>query len=308
MSITIQFKDKKDVNAFILEIAKKYGNDVAAELIDELAKTGFLLATLVGQSMPVSDFVSIDLPKSKNLDKNKFEEIRKQAMEKYKELSTPDNQTLFTTKIGAARGYDNIVNMFATRGYFVNALDKYIDEPVVSSLAEGVDKDEFYNYGNAARKGIMDRVKFTAQPGYLFRQLVYLAANDVEPDTKCKPKGLLLTKINKSFIYRYVRVDGKDILLTPDNIKEYEGKTLEVYSPLYCTYGLTKFCNRCVGELHRFVLNSRLVGITAASVISEFLYTKLLKSMHTGARGTEYAVNVDKLLQSIIEHKKEDNE
>jgi hypothetical protein len=30
--------------------------------------------------------------------------------------------------------------------------------------------------------------------------------------------------------------------------------------------------------------------------------------MHTGARGTEYAVNVDKLLQSIIEHKKEDNE
>ena len=305
MPITVQFKTKKDINDFILMIAKEYGNEVAAKMLDELKKTGFLLATLVGQSMPLSNFTYVEVPKSKKLSVEQFEELRKQAIEKYKELSKPENQILFATKIGAARGYDNIVNMFTTRGYFVNALDKYIDEPVVSSLAEGVDRDEFYNYGNAARKGIMDRVKFTAQPGYLFRQLVYLAANDVEPETKCQPLGLLTVKINKSFLYRYAKIDGKDVLLTPENIAEYEGKTLEVYSPLYCTYSLTKFCNRCVGELHRFVLNSKLVGITAASVISEYLYTKLLKSMHTGARGTEYKANIDKLLGSIVKHTKD---
>ncbi len=302
----MKFSNKKDINKFIFKVAEEYGKDVAAKLLNDLMNTGFLLATLIGQTIPYSDFKPIPVAKAKTLSPKDYDRLRKEAIERYKEISTPDNQILYTTKIGAARGYDNIVNMFTTRGYFVNALDKYIDEPVVSSLMEGVDKNEFYNYGNAARKGIMDRVKFTAQPGYLFRQLIYLAGNDVAPNTKCKPKGLLKVTVSDKILYRYIKINNEDILITPENLSQYKGQQVEMYSPLFCTYGTTYFCNRCAGELHRHVLNSKQIGITAASVISEFLYTKLLKSMHTGAMGQEYAVSVDRLLSSIIEHNEEE--
>lgn len=301
--MSYKFKNKKDINKFIIKISNEYNSEIAAKLLNELMNTGFLLATLIGQTISVNDFKKVDVNVAKTMDPETFDKKRKEAIDKFKAQAKPTNQLLYTTDIGAARGFDNVVNMLSTRGYFVKADDKLIDEPVTNSLLDGVDRDEFYNYGNAARKGILDRVKFTAKPGYLFRQLIYAVNVEVDPDKVCNPKGLLKVRIKgNKYLYRYIRQNGKDILLTPENIDQYNDKEVELYSPIFCTLGTNTVCKRCAGELHN-ILNTKLIGIMAVSVIGEYLYTKLLKSMHTGARASMHKLNMNKLIENISEHK-----
>ena len=294
----MRFKNKKEINAFILQVAKKYGTKKAAKLLNELQNLGFYFATLLGHTFRLSDFTPIEIKKHKDLTPEQFAELRQKAIEQFKQKVNPKNQILFMTEIGAARGYDNIANMFATRGYFVNVKDEFVERPVVSSLFEGLDKEEFFAYGNAARKGILDRVMFTEKPGYLYRQLVYLCDISVDTTRECTPKDYLQATIDEQFLYRYVKDGDKEILITEENLEHYKGKTMLVRSPMYCTLGINTICYKCAGDLHNYI-NSKLIGINAITALVNYFYTAVLKSMHTGARGKLYKPDMQKIINSL---------
>lgn len=299
--LTPKFKSKKDVNSFLKQIFDEYGPEKTAKVIASLQKTGFELATLFGMSTHYADYQAMEVKDlNENVDPDtydkKLNEYANQYLEKHGNI---DNQSIFAMKIGAAR--NNIKQLSISRGYFVDVRNKLIDKPVVNSLAKGVNQVEFFRYANAARKGILDRVAFTQKPGYYLRQAVYALAVEVDPNKVCKPKDLLkvsITSANKKlFLYRYISEGDADILLTPDNIDKYVGKTVKMYSPIFCTLP-DKICKRCAGTIYE-QLNSRQIGIIAAQAIAEFGYTGMLKSMHTGARAKLVKVSAQDIVNAL---------
>jgi len=291
---------KKNLNKLIRQIAETYGltEEQIVYLLDELMKLGFELSTISGVTVSLADF---EIPPEIQQYKKKLYELAKEGkieeyektlnealewLKKYEEQIMSNNYIL--NESGAGRGWKNTQNFKIARGYFVNLREQLIEEPINKALAEGLNPKEYFMYGHAARKGIVDRVKYTQEPGYLMRQFVYtLSSVVVKPGTKCKPKALLPIQITKDIadrvLLRYIKDGNKDVLLTKDNINDYIGKTVLMYSPIYCTWP-NGICERCYGKKYE-QMNSTEVGIMAAHAIGERLYTALLKSFHKGAKG-----------------------
>jgi len=314
-SINIGLLNKKELHKLVAQIAKVYNltKEQEAQLYDLLMKLGFEIATISGITFPVSEF---DIPpeiqeykrRLKELAKlGKIEEYEKTLKEALQWLQEYERKRLSQIFIlndsGAAKGWGNTQNFKIARGYFINLREQLIAEPVNSALAEGVTPKEYFKYGHAARKGITDRVRYTQEPGYLYRQFVYvLAGLVVRPNTKCKPKALLpvdvTDKIASRILYRFIRDGNKDVLLTEDNIHEYIGRKVLMYTPIYCT--LEKgICERCYGKRYE-QFDSHEIGIVAAQAIGERLYTALLKSFHKGAKGNIIQPTVVEFAETAI--------
>ena len=97
-----------------------------------------------------------------------------------------------------------------------------------------------------------------------------------EKDSDCGSTGYIevtLDKTNKGFFeYRYMIEGNKLILLTPDNMKDYLGKTIKLRSPMFCKGD--KYCNKCFGELY-YMLNIKNVGILANRIGTKLLNLSL---------------------------------
>ena len=74
-----------------------------------------------------------------------------------------------------------------------------------------------------------------------------------------------LTQSNKKdYMYRYIVLsNGSLLLLTPDNIDKYVGKTVKMRSPMMCIG--KKICNHCMGDLY-YKLGIKNAGLTASRV------------------------------------------
>ena len=282
-----KFESKKDIQNLIKQVIDKHGVEVAANLVADLQKIGFEIATMIGMTTSYDDYKPMETNDlNENVDPDtydkKLDEYNKQYFEQYAKFTNP---SIYAMKIGAAR--NNIKQLAISRGYFVDVRNKLLPKPVVNSLAKGINQREFFDYANAARKGILDRVAFTQKPGYFLRQAIYALSVEIDTENVCKPKGMLyvtITEQNKDkFLYRYINVKDVDILLDENTIKDYIGKEVKMYSPIYCTLPNHKICKRCAGLIYD-KLKSKQIGIIAAHSIAEFAYTGLLKSMHTGAR------------------------
>lgn len=284
------------------------GNDPKkmAFIMHELRRIGMMFSTMYGQTFRISDMNIVDdeiiALQEKVSDKpEENDKLKNELIGKLKKLAQEkhiNNQILFATDIGASRGYDNVANLVGFRGHFVNAKNEFVDIPVKSSLLDGLTKEEFLAYGNAARKGILDRVMMTSKPGYFMRQSIYALDAQIDTENICKPKGLLrihITDKNKTkVLYRYIKVGNQDVLLTEENIDKFVGKYVDMYSPIFCTLGKSKICKRCAGDVYK-IYGTTEIGILAATSVSEQLYTKLLKSFHTGARGQIIKPTTDKI-------------
>ena len=90
-------------------------------------------------------------------------------------------------------------------------------------------------------------------------------------------KELALTKDNyKLFLYRYIVIGEKLVLLDNEQIHKYIGRTVKLRSPLYCTSN--KICSKCAGELF-YKLGIENIGLTTTKV-SSTLMNKSLKKFH----------------------------
>jgi len=298
----ITFKSKKDLNTFLRQVFNEYGPETTAKLIAALQKIGFELSTMLGMTTSYKDYVIMEVKDlSDKVDPDtydkKLEEYNKQYFDKY---ATFNNSSVYAMKIGAAR--NNIKQLAISRGYFVDVRNKVIPRPVINSLAKGINQREFSDYANAARKGILDRVMFTQKPGYFLRQAIYALNVEVDVNKICEPKDLLnvtITDKNKhKFLYRFIKQKDMDILLDEINIDKFVGKEVKMYSPIYCTLPNNKICKRCAGLIYE-KLNSKQLGVLSAHAISEFAYTGLLKSMHTGARAKVIHKTAQDLINSL---------
>lgn len=99
---------------------------------------------------------------------------------------------------------------------------------------------------------------------------------------------LVKPEFAKNMVYRSIDVDGKVIQLTPTNIREYVGKTVNLLSIFGCKH-TDGFCERCAGfryypeyniGLHHFLPNDIHVGLLSVSQLMSRVTQKILSNKH----------------------------
>lgn len=206
-----------------------------------------------------------------------------EAVEVTKKIIKKENPELYYSITSGARGsWDDVQQLFVCKGYVADINGIIIDTPVTSSLSKGLNNEEYYTASLSGRKGIVDRVLNTAQPGYLLRQLC-IALNHLQiSESDCKTKdGLKVTiteENSNKFIGKYT-VDG--VLLEQSKIGSYIGKTVTVRSPMFCQ-STSGICKKCYGDSIN-VIDSKYIGLVAAQALGERMQQTMLRTFHTSS-------------------------
>ena len=153
---------------------------------------------------------------------------------------------------------------------------------IENSLAEGWTPAAIPSIANEIRKGSYERGIETAKGG-AETKLVMRVFQDVTVNTEdCGTKRTTpmdfrgICKI-EDFIGRTINYQGKDVLLTNENYKQYDNQVLNVYSPLTCATPYN-FCFKCCGHRSK-ELGADVLGIQVVKITSKYMNVAM-KNMH----------------------------
>lgn len=185
-----------------------------------------------------------------------------------------------------ASGVNDFNNNYKTinvmRGAVFNNVTKRYDV-VESSLMEGVKKKDITAFANSVVAGAYPSAVGTADAGYMAKIILALlqsAQINPDPQSNCGTTSTIpvtiTPKYKQYFLYRYVQKNGKPFLTTLDNIDQFVGQTVRLYSPQCCLHD--KICAKCSGQLFR-KLGVTDVGMLTTQITQKLLNIKL-KSKH----------------------------
>lgn len=113
----------------------------------------------------------------------------------------------------------------------------------------------------------------TRESGYLAKKLLAACQTEYlgEPGSDCGTKRgipISITDDNyKDYVERYIKVNGKNILVDLVMAEKLIGKTVEMRSPLSCIrmQKTGHICNICAGNFY-YKLGQRSIGLTASRI------------------------------------------
>ena len=112
----------------------------------------------------------------------------------------------------------------------------------------------------------------TSETGYIAKKLLAECQTEFLGDkgSDCSTKRgiqIELTEYNyMNYIYRYIMIMGKPVLLTSENIKKYVGKTVEMRSPMTCIKTENgELCNICGGDFY-YMVDNKAIGLSASRI------------------------------------------
>lgn len=214
---------KKKLGQVMARTYQKYGQDVTAEIADNLKDIGFKYATLSGLSMGMEDFRSVDgLDKILELGEKKSTEISEQydqgfitdeeryrlVVENWSEVSAKvqnqlssqfmeEDTSMSIAVVSGARGnigqVNTAVGMF---GLVADATGKTIELPIKSNYKKGFTSLEYFTATRGARKGMIDTALKTADSGYLTRRLVDVSQDVFTIEEDCEDPGFPLYRMD----------------------------------------------------------------------------------------------------------------
>ena len=185
-----------------------------------------------------------------------------------------------------ASGVGNLNNNYKTinvmRGAVFNNITKKYDV-VENSLMNGVTKKDIPAFANSITAAAYPSAIGTAEAGAIAKIILALLQSEhINPDAKsyCGTKmtiPVVMSKQNKQHMYfRYINDNGKRVLLTPNNVDNYVGEMVNLYSPMCCTHDA--ICGVCAGTLFHN-LGVTQTGLLTTQITQKMLNIKL-KSKH----------------------------
>ena len=185
-----------------------------------------------------------------------------------------------------ASGDGNLDNNYKTinvmRGPVFNDITKKFDV-VGSSLMDGISKYDIPAFSNSNVAAAYPSAIGTAEAGYTSKIILALLQSehiDPDPESDCGTQVTIpftVTDSNKKYvIFRYINDGGKKVLTTMQNIGNYVGKTIQLYSPQCCLH--KAICGKCAGRLYHN-LGVTQVGLLTTAITHKLLNLKL-KSKH----------------------------
>lgn len=193
-----------------------YGQDVTAEIADELKDLGFTYATVSGLSMGMTDFSDMkDLKGLVDKGENRATEISKQyeagfitederyrlTVETWMDTDTAvqdalaeqfkgeDNTMSIAVSSGARGNISQMKNSVGMLGVMVDTTGRSIELPVRSNYKQGLTPLEYFTATRGTRKALIDIALRTADSGYLTRRLVDVAQDVFTVDTEAEDLG-----------------------------------------------------------------------------------------------------------------------
>jgi hypothetical protein len=291
--------DKIDINWFL---SKHKPEDVAQQMLENGIDVNIVKKWLHGIQLLCNDVMTqlnIDLdildmrlseklqPLIEKLDENaSLDEIQKQLdliNAKLKELIKTETEELAIMDFCGVAKFGQLAQLLAVKGLILSPDGKIV--LIKSNFSKGLKPTEYFKAGHGARMGIVSRAQKTAISGYLQRQMIYATA-PVELDEHLDDCGtgktidILVTEdLAKKIINRYVIVEGKTILVTPQNAKDLVNKRVALRSPIYCIS--KKVCRKCYGEDWK-LLGTTKIGFIAGEALGERFSQEMMKAFHTG--------------------------
>ena len=214
--------DKGKVKNIVARCFFAMGQEVTAEVVDQIKNLGFHYATVSGMTMAISD---IFIPTRKatvlaETDKE-IDEIEKQyrrglitEQEQYdknveawshamseveaavRQELDPTGPVYMMAQSGAAKGgFQQIRQIAGMRGLMADPSGRIIDLPIRSNFREGLSVLEYFISTHGARKGLADTALRTADSGYLTRRLIDVAQDVIVREDDCgTTQGLLVRR------------------------------------------------------------------------------------------------------------------
>jgi len=180
-----------------------------------------------------------------------------------------------------------------------DALNRTLPTPIKRSYSEGLDIGDYWTTLHGARKGTLQRVEGTSEPGMLTKEIVNLNISTLITKPDCgtttgtkidlhRPDGKEEDDLHDRFTTKPIQVHNRVIpantLITPEihnDIKSAGHKHIEVRSPLSCKdpHGI---CAKCFGlnengKLHEVGTN---IGVLASQSMGEPATQLAMDSFH----------------------------
>lgn len=173
---------------------------------------------------------------------------------------------------------------------------------VTSNYDEGVSKEDMpkiadsvvttaYSSGVATQDSGTNGKKYNA----MF-QRVRLQARGSDCKTKDTLRATITEDNAEDYIYRYVMENGKPVMLTPETIKSYHGKTVQMRSGIYCKAPDPEYCSCCVGD-RPYRIGIRNIGFAFMSISGSTLNASLKKKHDVSIK--LYNITMDDVLKYV---------
>jgi DNA-directed RNA polymerase subunit beta' len=230
---------KKEMDAFISDLAERYGAHVIAGVLDEVKRLGFRYATKAGITISKNDIV---IPQEKDellagyeekvgnveglyergliTEEERHEQIVNLWTEATEDVADAMEKNLlelnpiFMMANSGARGsFKQIRQLAGMRGLMANPKGEIIERPIKANFMEGLSVLEYFISTHGARKGLADTALRTADSGYLTRRLVDVSQDVIIREENCKTKEFIELPlyvpegVNKSILGRVLAED-----------------------------------------------------------------------------------------------------
>ena len=241
-----QVFDRKELRALVADCFRLYGNQVTAEMVNDIKRLGFDYATKSGVTLSAMDIktppekAGIIAGADKAVDEvgmqhrrglitederyAKTVEIWTQATESVTQATMahfdPLSSVLMMSQSGARGTYQQIRQLAGMRGLMADPTGRIIDMPIKANFSEGLEVLEYFISTHGARKGLADTALRTADSGYLTRRLVDVAQDVIVREEDCGTTGGIwlsdLSAEGEPFMERLAgRITAADVL-APD--------------------------------------------------------------------------------------------
>ena len=276
---------------------------------DDVIQKGFSESQKIMDSYD-EGLISLQERKKKNIDL--WLEVKGELGEMAKSEVSPGSPIGKMIESGARGSFDDLGDMTAMFGVVDSASGEPIEQPVISSLKDGMSSIEYFNASFGARKGAADTALKTADAGFLSRKL-FSVAQEVKIDGgDCgTTKGFNLyretgsgtgeafsDRIRGRFLAESVTggsgkaVAKKNQYIDWELAKEIENDesvaSVRVRSPISCRHA-RGVCAKCYGEdktTGEVVDIGESVGTVAAQSVGEPGTQLTLRTFHAGGVAT----------------------
>ena len=213
--------DSKSLRVMVAEFLEKYGDKVAAELLDKIKTLGLKYLTQSGYSWGMDDVPKIERKQEiVTAGEAEVEEVENQynsglltdserhtkvieiwmgVKDKIVKMSQntldPFGPIYTMVESGARGSWSQLIQIVGIKGLVTNPAGEIIELPVKGNFKEGFDVLEYFISTHGARKGLSDTALRTANAGYLTRRLIDVSQDVIIVETDCgETEGIILTK------------------------------------------------------------------------------------------------------------------
>jgi DNA-directed RNA polymerase subunit beta' len=314
--------DKKGIAKLFAELSEK-APEHYAQIVSDLTKVGFEVATRQGTSLTLKDLVS---PIDKDKLWNKFESFKvtvekgsdtqgvkdKKIFDNYNDMMSliekeilgeglKQNKSLAKIILAGSRGTPaQYRGTITTQGFVVDAEGKpKMDIPIKSSYAEGLTLPEYLATSFGTRSGEVLKKISVAQGGYGSKQFAraLMPLQIIESDCETLNGITLDVKDRESigaFLAKAVAGYNRNNEVSAKMLNDLASKNITqimIRSPMTCQsnkkHHAGGLCQMCVGRREKgMAAMDSYIGLVAGTAVAEPLTESAMKARHSGGAAT----------------------